>query len=138
MISYKLKEILQKIATLIINNLFVVLLCYKIDHKYFFWNFCKLVYFIFSATNSAITHGMHFISFANLAKTASFAFKVSRWRNGLVRLQQRPCYLQGPGFESHPRPAELFSCNKVSPLSSRTQTLTFVLCCTVWKPCFLS
>ena len=43
---------------------------------------------------------------------------LSRWCNGLERLQQWSCYLQGPGFESHLRPVELLSCNKVSPLSN--------------------
>ena len=38
----------------------------------------------------------------------------SRWRSGLARLQQWPCYLQGPRFESHLRPVEFFVCNKVS------------------------
>ena len=52
----------------------------------------------------------------------------SRWRNGLARLQQWPCYLQGPGFESHLRPVEFFACNKVSPLNNRTLTLTSVPC----------
>ena len=41
----------------------------------------------------------------------------SRWCNGLARLHQRPCYLQGPGFKSHLRPVKFFTCNKVSPLS---------------------
>ena len=41
---------------------------------------------------------------------------MSRWCSGLERLQQWPCYLQGPGFESHLRPVEFFSGNKVSPL----------------------
>ena len=52
----------------------------------------------------------------------------SRWRNGLVRLQQSPCYLQGPGFESHLRPVEFFAYNKVSPLNYRTLMLTSVPC----------
>ena len=52
----------------------------------------------------------------------------SRWRSGLARLQQWPCYLQGPGFESHLRPVEFFACKKVSPLNNRTPTLTSVPC----------
>ena len=41
---------------------------------------------------------------------------MSRWRNGLERLQQWLCYLQGPEFESHLWPVEFFSCNKVYSL----------------------
>ena len=37
---------------------------------------------------------------------------VSRWGNGLGRLQQWPCFLHRPGFESHLRPVEFFACNK--------------------------
>ena len=33
----------------------------------------------------------------------------SRWCNGLARLKQCLSYLQGPGFESHLLPVELFS-----------------------------
>ena len=44
----------------------------------------------------------------------------ARWGNGLASLQQWLCYLQEPGFESHLRPVEFFSCNKVSPLNSQT------------------
>ena len=40
-----------------------------------------------------------------------FISEVSRWRNGLARLQQWPCYLQGTGFESHLAPVEFFTCN---------------------------
>ena len=47
----------------------------------------------------------------------------SRWRNGLARLQQWLCYLQGPGFKSHLQLVEFFLfCNKVSPLNNRTVT----------------
>ena len=53
---------------------------------------------------------------------------LSRWCNGLERLQQWSCYLQGPGFESHLRPVEFLSCNKVSPLSNQNPTLTSVPC----------
>ena len=35
----------------------------------------------------------------------------ARWRNGLARLQQWLCYLQGPGFESHLRPVKFFAGN---------------------------
>ena len=38
-------------------------------------------------------------------------------------LEQWPCYLQGPGFKSHLRPVDFFSCNKVSPLNNQTPTL---------------
>ena len=57
-----------------------------------------------------------------------YIFLRSRWRNGLVRLQQWPCYLQGPEFESHLLPVEFFACNKVSPLNNWTPTLTSVPC----------
>ena len=50
------------------------------------------------------------------------------WRNGLARLQQWLCYLQGPGFESHLRPVEFLACNKVSPLNNQIQTLASVSC----------
>ena len=40
------------------------------------------------------------------------------WRNGLAHLQQWPCYLQEPGFESHLQ-TEFFACNKVSPLNNQ-------------------
>ena len=53
---------------------------------------------------------------------------VSRWCNGLARLRQWPCYLQGPGLESHLWPVEFFTCNKVSPLNNRTSMLTYVSC----------
>ena len=46
----------------------------------------------------------------------------------LSLLQQWSCYLQGPGFESHLRPVEFLSCNKVSPLSNQNPTLTSVPC----------
>ena len=53
------------------------------------------------------------------------AFKTrARWRNGLAHFQQRLCYLQGPGFESHLQPLEFFSCNNVSSLNNRIQKLT--------------
>ena len=32
----------------------------------------------------------------------------SRWCNGIARLQQRLCYLQGPGFKSHLWPLKFF------------------------------
>ena len=50
---------------------------------------------------------------------------IQRWRNGLARLRQWPCYLQGPGFESRLRPVKFFSCNKVfhSPVKPRRQHL---------------
>ena len=52
----------------------------------------------------------------------------SRWCNGLARWQQWLCYLQGPEFESHLRPVDFFSCNKVSPLTnSNPQHLCHVL-----------
>ena len=37
----------------------------------------------------------------------------SRWRNGLARLQQWLCYLQGPGLESLLRPVAFSACKKV-------------------------
>ena len=52
----------------------------------------------------------------------------ARWRNGLERLQQWQCYLQGPGFESHLRPVEFSACNNVSPLNNRIPMLTSVPC----------
>ena len=52
----------------------------------------------------------------------------ARWRNGLARLQQWQCYLQGPGFESHIRPVDFFACNKVSLLNSWMPTLTSMPC----------
>ena len=55
----------------------------------------------------------------------------SRWRNGLARLQQWLCYLQGPGFESHLLPVEFFACNKVSPLNNRAPTLISVPCASI-------
>ena len=39
----------------------------------------------------------------------------------LARLQQWPCYLQGPGFNSHLQPGEFSACNKVSPLKKINQ-----------------
>ena len=39
----------------------------------------------------------------------------SRWRNGLARLQQWPCYLQRHEFESHLQPVDFSACKKVSP-----------------------
>ena len=53
-----------------------------------------------------------------------FEVKPLRWRNGLARLLQWLCCLQGPGFESRVRPVDFFLCNKVSPLNSQTQTPT--------------
>ena len=55
---------------------------------------------------------------------------MSRWRNGLARLQQWLCYLQGRGFESHLRPVDFFFWNKFSPLTNWAPTLTSVL----WAP----
>ena len=52
----------------------------------------------------------------------------SRWCNGLAPLQQWPRYRQGPGFESHLRPVEVFTRNKVSPLNNRTTILRLVSC----------
>ena len=49
-------------------------------------------------------------------KTIDWLSVVSRWCNGLARLQQELSY-QGPGFESHLCPVEFFTCNKVSPLN---------------------
>ena len=62
---------------------------------------------------------------------------MSRWRNGLVFLQQWLCYLQGPWFESHLRPVEFSPAKKVSPLTNWTQTTKSVPCGTIRKPCFL-
>ena len=53
-------------------------------------------------------------------------FILSRWCNGLAHLQQYSCYQQGPRFESHLRPVEYFTCNKVYPLNDRTSTLKSV------------
>ena len=52
----------------------------------------------------------------------------SRWCNGLAPLQQWPRYRQGPGFESHLRPVEVFTRNKVSPLNNLTTKLRLVSC----------
>ena len=46
-----------------------------------------------------------------------------RWCNGLARLQQWSCYLQGPGFKFHLWPVEFFTSNTVSLLNNRIQTL---------------
>ena len=61
----------------------------------------------------------------------------SRWRRGLVRLQQWSYYLQGPGFESHLRPVEFFSCIRFLHSPNQTLTPTSVLWYNM-KTCFLS
>ena len=48
-----------------------------------------------------------------------FYWRRSRWRNGLARLQQWPCYLLGPGFKSHLWLVKFSVCNKVSPLNNQ-------------------
>ena len=59
-----------------------------------------------------------------------------RWRNGLVRLPQGLCYQPRPGFESHLWPVEFsFACNKVSPLTNLTLTLTSVSCTPIRGTC---
>ena len=65
---------------------------------------------------------------ASVYNTKRTSNQMTRWCNGLARLQQWLCYLQGPGFESHLRPVEFFSCNKVSPLNNRIPTPTSVPC----------
>ena len=54
---------------------------------------------------------------------------MSKWRNGLARLQQLPCYLQGPEFETHQCPVEFFACSKVSPLNNLTLTAKICAMC---------
>ena len=56
---------------------------------------------------------------------------VSRWCNGLARLQHWPFYLQAPGFVSQLLPVEFFSCNKVSPLNDQTTTSRSVPCAAI-------
>ena len=57
--------------------------------------------------------------------------KRSRWRDGLDGLQQWPCHLKGPGFESPLRPVGFFACNKVSLLNNQTPTLRSVPCASI-------
>ena len=52
----------------------------------------------------------------------------SRRLNGLQRLQQWPCYLQWPEFESQWRPVEFFACNKGSSLNNQTPSLKSMPC----------
>ena len=55
-------------------------------------------------------------------------WKWSRWRNGLARLQQWPCYLQGPGFESPLWPVTFFAGSSFSPLANQAPALASVPC----------
>ena len=50
--------------------------------------------------------------------------EVAQWFS--VFFQQWLRYQQGPGFESHLRPVEIFAYNKVSPLNNQTPALTSV------------
>ena len=54
--------------------------------------------------------------------------QVAWWCNGIARLQQQSCCLQGPGFEFHLRPEEYSVQNKVSPISNRIRKQTSVPC----------
>ena len=56
------------------------------------------------------------ISKQNLTQRRAFSAHSarSRQRNGLVRLQQWPHYLQGPGFDSHLRLVKFSACKKGS------------------------
>ena len=57
-------------------------------------------------------YGMALVPFAVMVSISSFCV-MSRWRNGLARLQQWSCYLQRRLFEFHRQSVEFFACNKI-------------------------
>ena len=115
--------------------------CYYAVNVHVVWNCDWIIVFMFHLEKkrhclrflfcflSALFNCMCHYWALNLAYRLQAPKTWARWRNGLARLQYNPCYLQGPGFESHLWPVEFFICNKISPLNNRTPNANICSMC---------